>query len=347
MDRFDIRVTRARLLAIMAALAAAGVTPLRAAALEKVNVAVGAEHALVYLPWDLAKALGYFEQEGLDANLFYTKGGSEAAQALVSGSADFSGNAIDHAIAAQAQGKALVMVDDFMGVPGIVLLIRPGDKDKYKTMADLKGKTIGVTTIGAASHILALWLAHKAGLGKEDIKVVGVGGGPTMPAALGGGRVDAALGNDPFATQLVNDGRAVALIDLYDPAAARKTTGFSAYCWTGALTRGDMIANKPQTVQKVVNALVRAQKWMLKHAPMDVAKALPDDMRLLDAAKWVLGYTHSRTAFTDHGEVSPESVHAVIETNAYFAETKSGAKIDEAKLFDNSFVEKANKTVKV
>ncbi|HYW52923.1 MAG TPA: ABC transporter substrate-binding protein, partial [Dongiaceae bacterium] len=118
---------------------------------EKVPIVVGSEHALVYFPWDLAKALGYFDQEGIDAELTYTKGGSEAATALASGTCDYSGNAIDHAIAAAERGKSLVMIADFMNQPGIALMVRPGDRDKYKTFADFKGKTLGVTSIGSAT----------------------------------------------------------------------------------------------------------------------------------------------------------------------------------------------------
>src|ERR1700736_3419415 len=147
---------------------------------EKVPVVVGSEHALVYFPWDLAKALGYFEAEGLDVDMTYTKGGSEASLALVSGTCEYSGNAIDHAIAAADRGKSLVMISDFMKQPGIALMIRPEDKEKYKTFADFKGKTIGVTSIGSATHVLATWMAHRAGLGKDDLKIIGVGGGATM-----------------------------------------------------------------------------------------------------------------------------------------------------------------------
>lgn len=341
------RISRANAIGILGALAASAATPLHAAPLEKVSVAVGAEHALVYQPWDIAAALGYFQAEGLDVTLTYTKGGSEAAQALVSGSVDFSGNAIDHAIAAQALGKSLVMIADFMDVPGIVLLIRPSDKDRFKTFADLKGKTIGVTTIGAASHVLAVWMAHRAGMSKDDIVVVGVGGGPTMPAALEGRQVDAAFGNDPYATQLISDGHALAMIDLYQPAVARQALGFDSYAWTGALTRGDVIQGRPQTVQKTINALVRAQKWMLKQSAMQVANALPDDMRLIDAPTWAKGFSHSRSAFTAYGAASSQGVHAVIVTNTFFGSIPAGTKLDESKLFDNSFVEHANGNIKV
>src|ERR1700761_5843205 len=92
------KLTRQQLLTGAAALGAStvfGVPTIVMAAdpKEKLTMAVGAEHALVYFPFDLAARLGYFDREGLDVDLIYMKGGSEAAQALASGSVDYSGNA--------------------------------------------------------------------------------------------------------------------------------------------------------------------------------------------------------------------------------------------------------------
>lgn len=313
---------------------------------EKVAVVVGAEHALVYFPWDLAKALGYFDQEGLDVDMTYTKGGSEAATALASGSCEYSGNAIDHAIAAADRGKSLVMISDFMNQPGIALMIRPEDKDKYKTFADFKGKTIGITSIGSATHVLATWMAHRAGMGKDDIKIIGVGGGATMMSALSGKQVDAAYGNDPYATTLIKTGRGIQWLGLYTSAETRKALGFREYCFTGALTRGDVIEKNPGRTQKIANALVRAQKYMATHTSAQIAAALSDEFRGGTApADWAAAYSHSRPAYTQVGAITLEGVRAVMETNAYFLGTPS--KADPAKLFDNAFVEKAARTVKV
>jgi NitT/TauT family transport system substrate-binding protein len=338
----------ARAAAVSAASAVFGVpTIVRAAGpKEKVPVAVGSEHALVYLPWDVAKALGYFDQEGLDVDITYTKGGSEAATALASGSVDYSGNAIDHAIAAAERGKSLVMIADFMNQPGIALLVRPGDRDKYKTFADFKGKTVGVTSIGSATHVLAIWMAHRAGLGKDDLKIVGVGGGSTMISALAGNQVDATYGNDPYATTLIKSNRGVQWLGLYTSADTRKALGFPNYCFTGALTRAEVIQKNPERTQKIVNALVRAQKFMATHTSAQIAAALPDEFRGGTAAgEWAASYSHSRPAYTQHGEIALEGVRAVIETNGYFLGQPS--KVDPAKLFDNSFVDKAARSVRV
>lgn len=319
---------------------------LAAAPKERLPVAVGSEHALVYLPWDIAKALGYFDAEGLDVEITYTKGGSEAAQALVSGSVEYSGNAIDHAIAAAERGKSLVMISDFMNQPGIALVVRPGDRDKFKSFADFKGKTLGVTSIGSATHVLALWMAHRAGLGKDDVKVVGVGGGATMMSAITGNQVDGALGNDPYVTTLLKSNRAVQWLGLYNAADTRKALGFSQYCFTGALTRADVIEKKSERTQKVINALVRAQKYMATKTSAQIAAALPDEFRGgTPQDNWAAAYSHSRPAYTHHGEITLDGVRAVIETNTYFL--GSAPKVDPTKLFDNAFIEKAARTVRV
>jgi NitT/TauT family transport system substrate-binding protein len=313
---------------------------------EKVPVVVGSEHALVYLPWDVAKNNGYFDAEGLDVDIIYTKGGSEAATALVSGSCEYSGNAIDHAIAAAERGKSLVMISDFMNQPGIAIMVRPGDREKYKTFADFKGKTVGVTSIGSATHVLAIWMAHRAGLGKEDLKIVGVGGGATMIAALAGNQVDAAYGNDPYATTLIKTGRGAQWLGLYTSADTRKALGFREYCFTGALTRGEVIEKNRDRTQKIVNALVRAQKFMATKSSAQIAAALSDEFRGgTPQDNWAASYSHSRPAYTQHGDIALDAVRAVIETNSYFL--GSSSKVEAVKLFDNSFVEKAARTVKV
>jgi NitT/TauT family transport system substrate-binding protein len=304
---------------------------------EKLTIMVGSEHALVYLPWDLAKAFGYFEREGLDVELLYAKGGAEAAQALVSGNVDYSGNAIDHAIAAFERGKSLVMIADFMAEPGVTVIVRPQDKGRFSSFRDLKGKTVGVTSPGSATHVLGMWMAHRAGLGRDEVNFIGVGGGSTMPAALGGGQVDAAIGNDPFVTQLVRAGRAATFLELFKTDDVRRAIGFSAYCFTGALTRADVVQKYPERTQRVVNALVRAQHTIATRTPEALANDLSDEFRG-GASKedFAAALRHSRPAYTQHGEIALEGVKAVMVTNAYFREVMSSA--DPVKLFEGRFV---------
>ncbi len=183
-------------------------------------------------------------------------------------------------------------------------------------------------------------------MAKDDVKVVGVGGGSTMMSALAGGQVDAAYGNDPYATTLIKTGRGVQWSGLYTSADTRKALGFNEYCFTGALTRAEVIQKNPDRTQKIVNALVRAQKLMATRTPSQLAAALPDEFRGgTPAADWAASYSHSRPAYTQNGDISLEGVKANVETNSYFL--GQAPTVDPSKLFDNSFVDKAKRAVKV
>jgi NitT/TauT family transport system substrate-binding protein len=189
-------------------------------------------------------------------------------------------------------------------------------------------------------------MAHRAGLGKDDLKIIGVGGGATMISALSGNQVDATYGNDPYATTLIKSGRGVQWLGLYTSGDTRKALGFREYCFTGALTRGEVIQRFPERTQKIVNALVRAQKFMATKTSAQIAAALSDEYRGgTPQPDWAAAYSHSRPAYTQHGEIALEGVRAVIDTNTYFL--GAAPKVDPTKLYDNTFVDKAARSVKV
>lgn len=331
---------------VLAGATAALLAPRAAAAAQRVSVAVGAEHSIIYLPWDLAKALGYFEREGLDVSLTYLRSGSEAATALASGSSDFAACGVDHAIAAQLRGKYLPLVIQFMRVPAAAVLVRPADRAKIASFRDLRGKSVGVTSLGAGSHVIALWLAKVAGLGRDDIRILAVGSGPTAAAALEGGRVDAIVAYDPLVTSAVNSGKAAYLYDLYQPEVARRAMDLPSYAFSGTLVREETVAQSPQTVQRAVNALVRAMKYMHARPPEDVAKALDDEQRGgLSAEEWLRSYVHAKAAFTDYGQVRVDGVRGTVFSNLYEL-GQEGTAINYSRLFDLRFVETANRSVK-
>ena len=123
-------------------------------------------------------------------------------------------------------------------------------------------------------------------------------------------------------------------------------SGRSTYTFTGALTRAEVIAKYPERTQKIVNALTRAMKAMAQSSAQKLSAMLPDEFRGgASVDDWAASYAHSRPAYGPLGRVSFDGVKAVIETNEFFLGKKSTA--DPNNLYDNSFVEKAVKTVRV
>ncbi|MCB0098618.1 MAG: ABC transporter substrate-binding protein, partial [Caldilineaceae bacterium] len=303
-----------------------------------VAIAVGAPHAPVYLNFDLAQALGYFAEEGLDVDLQYFEGGSDAVAALESGSVDFSGNSMDHVLTAQMKGQELRMLMNFLDHPCATLLVRSALADEIQSPADLRGRTVGVSRLGSATHILTVFVADQAGVSASDFSVAEVGVGD-MPDALHAGTIDAAMGVAPYSTRLIDAGEATMLVDLCQPAVAQAAIG-GGLPFTGVLTRADVIAERPDVAQKVVNALVKAQLYITSHTAAEIVAALPANVIGDDATAYGEALAATLPAFSQSGGlVDPSGLARFLQLHRTFGTIADVAAVDQTRLYDNQFVE--------
>ena len=164
----------------LAPAASLGVAPFaRAQAVEKprLTIAVGGKNLLYYLPLTIAEGQGYFKAEGLDITIADFAGGSRALQALVGGSADVVSGAFEHTINMQVKGQRLRAFALQGRAPQIVLGINPKTMPNFKSLAELKGKKLGVTAPGSSTNILANFVLAKVGLKPGDVAIIGIGAG--------------------------------------------------------------------------------------------------------------------------------------------------------------------------
>ncbi len=310
----------------------------------KVVVAVGSAPSLFYLPYAVAKALHYYEDEGLDAEVQYLPGGAQAAAELLSGAAQFSGNSLDQAIRAQAQGKTLKMVVSFTRLPGLAVVVRGDLKDEIREIKDLKGRKIGVSAIGSDAHVLLQALVVKAGLKPADITVVPTGAS-TMAAAFDAKQIEAGVSADPFATQLLNGGRVALLADLRADADTTRLLG-GEFQFSGALVSADLMRSRPEIVQPMVNALVRAETYILTHDDVELAQVLPNDVTGQDKQAWIVALKGTRPALSPDGRIAQTGVENALDAHRVFGTIGPRDRIDVQALYDNAFVLKALQDVK-
>ena len=109
---------------------------------------------------------------------------------------------------------------------------------------------------------------------------------------------------------------------------------------TTLLTRPDVIAKKPATVQKMVNALVKANKFITSSSGEELAKSLPKELAG-DPKLYAESFEHAREGFPPDSLISREGVARVIETMRVFEAVPAGLKIEPESLFDNRYVLKA------
>ena len=334
----DMVLRRIVAVAVGLAVLVSGAAPASWAA-EKVTVGIGGVALMVYLPTALAKSKGYFAEEGLDVEILDIKGGgSQAASPLIGGSVDFSANAIDHAIKAKVQKKDLVAIHSHVRLPVMGLVVANKYKGEIKSIADLKGRPLGVTSPGSQTHMILGYLLAKGGVKADDVKIIGAGGS-TMPLAIEKDSVHAGMMVDPFFTVFMKQGKGYALVDMFTTKGTVAAMGGEVQ-GTTLLTRPDVIAKRPATVQKMVNALVKANRFIVGASGEELAKTLPKELAG-DLKLYAESFEHAREAFSPDSLVSREGVARVIETMRVFEAVPADMRIDPESLFDNRYVLKA------
>ena len=147
---------------------------------------------------------GFFKEYGIDPELVFFQAAAPIATALATGQIDVGATGITAALYNIVLGgeQMWIVADKGREWPGYPLTGIVVQKDLYdgglRQIADLKGKRIGITTLGSTFHYSLGNILEKSGLKLEDVRVVPL---QTMPAAieaLKGKQVDAILLPQPF-----------------------------------------------------------------------------------------------------------------------------------------------------
>jgi ABC-type nitrate/sulfonate/bicarbonate transport system substrate-binding protein len=142
----------------------------------------------------LAQDLSLYDKYGLDVKVIHARGATPV-QAVVSGSVEFGAFSGSSTIAANLAGSDMVFV---AAKPNFSVISVWTKKDSpLKSLAELRGKTLGVTRAGSATHAIARLALRNAGVGDKEVKFLHHGGLPEIFASLDQGLVDVAFASAP------------------------------------------------------------------------------------------------------------------------------------------------------
>ena len=182
---------RSVVIAVALFLTAAVSAPARAASLT-VGKASSTSDAII--PVNVGDRLGIFKKHGLDLTITNFGGGGKMVQAMTAGSLDI-GIGAGTEMAFIAKGAPMIAVCESSTTAPFLAVGVPWDSP-IKSLADLRGKNIGVSSTGSFSDWSGRELARKYGWGENGVKTVAIGGGPAPAlAALRAHLVDAVIGN--------------------------------------------------------------------------------------------------------------------------------------------------------
>ncbi len=306
----------------------------------KVAIAVGGKASFYYLPLTLAEQLGYFKAEGLEVEISDFAGGARALQAVVGGSADVVSGAYEHTINLQNKGQLFQAFVLQGRAPQIALGISHKTLPAYKSVADLKGKKIGVTAPGSSTNMMANLVLARAGLKAADVSFIGVGTSAGALSALRSGQIDAICNIDPVMTMLEQKGDVRIVFDTRTLKGTREVFGgpMPAGCLYAPL---DFIQKHPNTAQALTNAIVHGLKWLQTAGPGDLIKTVPESYLLGDRGLYLASFDKVRESIALDGVFPDEGGKTALRALASFDATLKPERIDLSKTWTNQFAARA------
>lgn len=347
MNRLEIN--RRTFASVTALTAASLVAPLLGAQprLEKVKVslAVGDKTATCYLPLTIAEQLGYFRDEGLEVEISDLAGDARVLPAVIGGSADVVSGAFEHTINLQSKGQKFQAFVLQGRAPAICMGVSPKNLPDYKTVADLKGKKIGISAQGSSIHMVASRILSSAGLKASEVNFVAVGAAVGALSAFRAGHIDALCHGDPVMTMLEQKAEIRVIVDTRTLKGAVDLFGgvMPSGCLYASL---EFIQKNPNTVQALTHAMVRSLKWLQTAGPGDIINIVPEAYLLGDRALYLAAFNKGREAISPDGIIPEEGPRNALKALASFDPLIKVEQIEISKTYTNEFASQAKKRFK-
>ena len=306
----------------------------------KLALAVGGKAAFYYLPLTISDQLGFFKAEGLDIEISDFAGGARALQAVVGGSADVCSGAYEHTINLQSKNQMFQAFVLQGRAPQIAFGVSVKNMPNYKTIADLRGKKIGVSAPGSSTNMMANLVLSRGGVKPSDVSFIGVGTAAGALVALRSGQIDAISNTDPVMTMLEQKGEVKIISDTRTLKGTLEVFGgtMPAACLYAPV---EFIQKNPNTCQAMTNAIVRGLKWLQTSGPGDIIKTVPESYLLGDRALYLASFNKIRESISLDGIIPDDGPRTALKALASFDPAIKPEKIDLAKTYTNEFSRRA------
>lgn len=272
----------------------------------------------VSFPVFVAHDRGFFERNGLRAEIIRINSEPTTYQALVSGDIDATSGAPTGLIQSNLQGVPVVSLGSWDNLVSYTM----ATKEKIDDLAQLKGKKIGINRLGGKSSLILRVMLEDAGLNtSRDVTLLQLGGSQERLAALIRGGIDAAPVDFAFEPKMKQMG--------FHLVAGKKTPFLNGPI---VITAASLKANRGKWV-RFVKAYLEATHYMTvnKAGSMQALRRIipGDDKETLEHA-----YEEMRTRATVDLVPSDAAVENLIKMMTYV--DKRAASVNRARLADYS-----------
>jgi ABC-type nitrate/sulfonate/bicarbonate transport system substrate-binding protein len=267
-----------------------------AADLPVVRVAKAQAIGIPFMPLEIGQQAGIWQQVGIKIEVSALRGDGQVQQALTAGDIDM-GLGSGPGMGFLAKGVPAVAVGALTGAPNGFSLVM-GPKSTAKSAADLKGKRIGISTLGSLTDWLVRQTAIGQGWDASAITEVPLGDTKTLAAALATGEIDGAVSGSEFGFDLADHNQGHVLITFGSVVPQFLTQVIFA--------RNDFVAQHPELVQKFLLGWYRSVIYMKTHRAQTLALATTVE----ELGQHALGETYDATmaVMSTDGAFKPAAV---------------------------------------
>jgi NitT/TauT family transport system substrate-binding protein len=284
---------------------------------------------LGFAPLWVASGKGFLEREGLDAKVTAIRGTAPTMQALVSDSIYVALSANDGPIGLVEKGLDLAMIAGGSKTTHMIM----GGKG-YKTYEELRGATIGSSTLTSGTAFLLKRVLKSQGLEyPRDYKLINVGGSGPAFTALSTGAIAAAILAVPISFKAQQMG-----FNLI----GKVTDVFPNYLLSSFSVRREWAADHREEIVRFLKAVLKARRWLDENKP-EAAEFLAKDLDMKPAlARKGLAYYLDHRAWDPNLNIDMDGLKTVVEIYAEQADMK-GPIPSPDKYVDLSYLKEAQK----
>jgi len=293
---------------------------------DTLRVGKAGRDAFSFVPADVGVQTGIFKKHGLDLEISSFGGEAKLQQGMAADSVDIALSS-GPGLAFIVKGSPIKGIAAMAGPPLLFALMVRTD-DTVKTVADLKGRKVGVSTVGSVTSWIVSEVSRQNGWGFDGVSQVPIGDDATRIAALRTKSIDAAIVNLAVALNFVQRGEGRVLLRFND-----LLKDFHVHV---IFATDKAIAAKPETLRSFLQGWFETIAFMRANKPETVRIA--KDIMGTDATTAGLIYDELMPMFSDTGKFEPKAL-AVLSRS--FVEMKTlPAEPDMKTLYTEAFLPK-------
>jgi NitT/TauT family transport system substrate-binding protein len=264
--------------------------------------------AFSFVPVDVGSQTGIFKSNGLELQVSSFGGDAKVQQAMAADSIDI-GLGSGPGLAFIAKGSPVKGIAAMAGPPLIFALVVRND-GSVKSVDDLKGRKVGISTVGSITSWLVDKVSQQKGWGNDGMTQVPVGDDGARVAAVKAKALDAAVVNLAVALNFADHGEGRILLRFGDIAKH-----FHAHV---IFATDKAIKDKPDDLRRFLKGWFETIAFMHGHKDETIKIATPvlgTDAKLTGEI-----YDELMPMFTDDGHFDPQALAVLAQS---FVEMKT------------------------